>query len=120
MLTRTWIRWALLHGLPRSYLRLSARLGDPLGQIAFGQDGLLGSSPYIEQIRQRGRMPKMSGVYVTTDHEACRLILRDRRFSVVAPNHRTLPKPIRWVMTKTDPGLPNLAEPPSMLVTDPP
>ncbi|MEU7634385.1 cytochrome P450, partial [Nocardia sp. NPDC049220] len=120
MSMRTRIRWLMLHGLPRFYLRLSARRGDPLGQIAVGQDGLLGSSRYVEQIRQRGRIPRMSGVHVTTDYEVCRLILRDRRFIVVTPNHPALPKPIRWVMTKTDPGLPNLAEPPSMLVTDPP
>ncbi|WP_040834614.1 cytochrome P450 [Nocardia brevicatena] len=120
MLTRTWIRWLLTHGLLRTYLQWSARRGDPLGQIAVGQDRLLGSSPYIEEIRRRGRIPRMSGVHVTADHELCRLILRDRRFGVVTPNHPALPKPIRWTLTKTDPGLPNLTEPPSMLVTDPP
>jgi cytochrome P450 len=81
---------------------------------------LLGSSPYIEEIRRRGRMPRMSGVHVTADHELCRLILRDRRFGVVTPNHPAMPKPIRWALAKTDLGLPNLGEPPSMLVTDPP
>lgn len=117
---RVWIRWLLLHGLPRFLLLLTARRGNPLGQIAVGPDRLLGSSSYLEQIRQRGRIPTISGARVTADYELCRLILRDRRFSVVTPNHRALPKPIQWVMTKTDPGLPNLTEPPSMLVTDPP
>ncbi|WP_406281169.1 cytochrome P450 [Nocardia sp. NBC_00881] len=120
MFTRAWIRWLLLHGLLRSYLLWSARRGDPLGQIAFGQDRLLGSSRYIEEIRQRGRIPRMSGAWVTADHELCRLILRDRRFGVVSPNHPAMPKLLRWVLAKTDPGLPNLGEPPSMLVTDPP
>ncbi|MTE15513.1 cytochrome P450 [Nocardia aurantiaca] len=120
MLTRAWTRWLLTHGLLRTYLQWSAHRGDPLGQIAFGQDRLLGSSPYIEEIRRRGRIPKMSGVYVTADYEVCRLILRDRRFGVVTPRHPALPKPIRWMLNKTDPGLPNLGEPPSMLVTDPP
>lgn len=120
MLTRAWIRWLLTHGLLRTYLQWAARRGDPLGQIAVGQDRLLGSSPYIEEIRRRGRIPRMSGVRVTADHELCRLILRDRRFGVVTPNHPALPKPIRWTLTKTDLELPNLGEPPSMLVTDPP
>ncbi|WP_245546125.1 cytochrome P450 [Nocardia higoensis] len=57
---------------------------------------------------------------VTADHELCRLVLRDRRFSVFTPYSPALPKPLRWVMTKTDLELPNLTEPPSMLVTDPP
>lgn len=117
---RVWIRWLLLHGLPRFLLLLTARGGNPLGQMAIGPDRLLGSSSYLEQIRQRGRIPTISGARVTADYEVCRLILRDRRFSVVTPNHRALPKPIQWVMTKTDPELPNLTEPPSMLVTDPP
>ncbi|WP_433712026.1 cytochrome P450 [Nocardia sp. CA-084685] len=120
MRIRVWIRWLMMHGVPRFYLLWAARRGNPLGQIAVGPDRLLGSSRYIEEIRRRGRIPKVSGLHVTADYELCRLILRDRRFSVVTPNHSTLPKPVRWVMTKTDPELPNLAEPPSMLVTDPP
>ncbi|MGW4715980.1 cytochrome P450 [Nocardia sp. NPDC004260] len=120
MLTRAWIRWLLTHGLLRTYLRWAARRGDPLGQIAVGQDRLLGSSPYIEEIRRRGRIPGMSGVHVTADYELCRLILRDRRFGVVTPFHPALPKPIRWMLAKTDLGLPNIGEPPSMLVADPP
>src|ERR1700730_14302558 len=120
MLTRAWIRWLLTHGQLRSYLRWSLRRGDPLGQLALGPDRLLGSSPYIEEIRRRGRMPRMSGVHVTADHELCRLILRDRRFGVVTPNHPAMPKPILWALAKTDLGLPNLGEPPSMLLTDPP
>lgn len=120
MLTRAWIRWLLLHGLSRSYLLWSARRGDPLAQIIFGQDRLLGASPFIEEIRQRGRLPKLSGAHVTADYELCRLILRDKRFGVFTPNHPVIPKPIRWVLTKTDQELPDLTKPPSMLATDPP
>lgn len=120
MSTRAWIRWLLLHGLARSYLLWSARRGDPLAQIAFGQDLLLGTSPLIEEIRQRGRLPRLSGVHVTADYELCRRILRDNRFGVLAPDNPVMPKPIRWALAKTDPELPNLTEPPSMLATDPP
>lgn len=120
MLTRTWTRWLLTHGFLRTYLRWSARRGEPLGNLAFGSDRLLGSSPYLEEIRRRGPIPRMSGVYITTDYAVCRTILRDRSFGVVSPNHPGLPKPIRWMLAKTDLGLPNLGEPPSMLVTDPP
>ncbi|RMI30538.1 cytochrome P450 [Nocardia stercoris] len=120
MPARVWFRWLLTHGLPRTYLRLAARRGDPLGQIAFGPDRLLGSSPYVEEIRRRGRIPRLSGVHVTADYELCRLVLRDQRFGVVRPDHPALPKPIRRLLAMTDLGLPNLGEPPSMLVTDPP
>ncbi|MGW4354599.1 cytochrome P450 [Nocardia sp. NPDC004582] len=120
MLTRTWTRWVLMHGLLRAFARWSARRGEPLGNLALGPDGLLGSSPYIEEIRRRGPIPRMSGVHITADYEVCRTILRDRSFGVVSPNHPGLPRPVRWLLAKTDPGLPNLGEPPSMLVTDPP
>ncbi|WP_063037762.1 cytochrome P450 [Nocardia grenadensis] len=120
MSTRAWTRWLFLHGLTRAYLRWSARQGDPLAQIAFGQDRLLGASPFIEEIRRRGRLPKLSGVHVTADYELCRHVLRDKRFGSLAPGHPAIPKPIRWVLAKTDQELPNLTEPPSMLATDPP
>ncbi|WP_063059921.1 cytochrome P450 [Nocardia sienata] len=120
MSTRVWTRWLFLHGLARAYLRVSARRGDPLAQIAFGQDRLLGASPFIEEIRRRGRLPMLSGAYVTTDYELCRLILRDKRFGTITPDHPAIPKPVRWVLAKTDQELPNLTEPPSMLATDPP
>ncbi|MET8796090.1 cytochrome P450 [Nocardia sp. NPDC004568] len=120
MSTRAWIRWLLLHGLARSYLRWSARRGDPLAQILFGQDRLLGASPYIEEIRRRGRLPKLSGTYVTADYALCRRILRDNRFGVLRPDNPAIPTPIRWVLAKTDRELPDLTQPPSMLATDPP
>ncbi|RMI30682.1 cytochrome P450 [Nocardia stercoris] len=118
-MVEAWIRWLLLHGVDRFYLRSFARRG-LLTQIIFGQDGSLGASSAIEQVRQRGRLTKLSGVYVTADHELCRRILRDNRFGAVAPNRPAVPKPVRWALAKTDRELPNLTEPPSMLVTDPP
>lgn len=120
MYLRAWVRWLMIHGVTRSYLKFAARRGDPLAQIFVGPDSGLGAPRYVEEIRQRGRMPRMLSMRVTADHELCRLILRDRRFGVITPDSRALPKPVRWAMTKTDLGLPNLAEPPSMLVTDPP
>ena len=120
MYLRAWIRWLMLHRLTRSYLLSAARRGDPLAEILVGSDRGIGAPNHVEEVRQRGRMPMMSKVRVTADYELCRLIVRDRRFGVVTPDSRALPAPIRWVMTKTDLELPNLAEPPSMLVTDPP
>ncbi|MFD4432788.1 cytochrome P450, partial [Nocardia sp. NPDC058497] len=102
---------------------MPAHRDDPLAQILAGPDRGRGSPRAVEEIRQLGRMPTVSNISklrVTADHEICRLILRDRRFGAVSPNSRALPKVFRWVLTKTDLELPNLAEPPSMLVTDPP
>ncbi|MFD6393015.1 cytochrome P450 [Nocardia sp. NPDC060259] len=106
--------------MTRTYLLMALRRGDPLAQILAGPDRGRGAPRSIEEIRQLGRMPTVSKVRVTADHEICKLILRDRRFGVVTPNNQALPQLMRWVLTKTDLELPNLAEPPSMLVTDPP
>jgi cytochrome P450 len=120
MWTRAWIRWLMLHRLPRSYLQWSKHRGDPLAQFLVDPYGELGSSRPVEEIRRRGRMPKLSGIRVTADHELCRTILRDRRFDALSPDNPAMPKPTRWVLSKTDLGLPNIAEPPAMLTTDPP
>ena len=57
---------------------------------------------------------------VTADHGLCRAILRDNRFKVTIPANMGLPRPITWLIRRTDPQLPNPAEPPSMLQVDPP
>ena len=77
-------------------------------------------APLIEQIRARGRLTRTPAALVTADHEMCRTILRDDSFGASNPANMNLPKPVRWVFYRTDPQLPNPAEPPSMLVVDPP
>jgi cytochrome P450 len=57
---------------------------------------------------------------VTADYALCRAILRDNRFKVTIPANIGLPRPITWLIRRTDPQLPNPAEPPSMLQVDPP
>lgn len=120
MQTRAWIQWLVLHGVPRSYLLWAARQGNPVAQMMIAPQLGLDPLRFIEEIRQQGRIPRISGIQATADHELCRLILRDRNFTVVTPDNPALPKPLRWIITKTDQELPNLTEPPSMLATDPP
>jgi cytochrome P450 len=119
-MTRTWVRWAVLHGVPRAFLAVQARRRQPLARLLVGPQR--GGDPYplIEQIRARGRLTRTPFVSVTADHELCRTILRDDRFGVTTPTNMGLPKPINWLIRHTDPQLPNPAEPPSMLQVDPP
>ena len=119
-ITRTWVRWAAMHGVPRVFLAVQARRGEPLARLLVGPQR--GGDPYplIEQIRARGRLTRTPFVSVTADHELCRTILRDNRFGVTTPTNMDLPRPIPWLIRHTDPHLPHPAEPPSMLQVDPP
>ncbi len=74
----------------------------------------------IEQIRASGPVHRTAFVSASANHQLCRAILRDTRFTVTTPANMGLPKLITWLIRRTDPQLPNPAEPPSMLQVDPP
>jgi cytochrome P450 len=118
--TRTWIRWAVLHGAPRPFLSLQARRGQPFARLLVGPQR--GGDPYplIEQIRAGGSVTRIPFVSMTADHELCRTILRDNRFGVNTPTNPGLRAAISWLVRQTDLQLPNPLEPPSMLSVDPP
>jgi cytochrome P450 len=116
----TWTRWFALHGVPRAFLSVQARRGDQLARILRGADRWGDPYPLMEQIRQQGQLVRTPFVAVTTDHEVCRMILRDNRFKASIPSEMDLPRPLRSLISRTDLGLPNPVEPPAMVVVDPP
>ncbi|BBX24307.1 putative cytochrome P450 [Mycolicibacter terrae] len=115
-----WVRWAVLHGLPRAFLAVQARRSEPMARLLLGPVRGGAPEPLIEQIRAEGSLVRTSWASVSADHELCRTILRDDRFGVSNPTNMRLSKAVRWVLDRTDPQLPNPAEPPSMLMVDPP
>ena len=114
------VRWAVLHGVPRIALRVQARRGDALARLLIGPHR--GGDPHhlVEQLRERGTLVRTPLVWATADHDLCREILRDSRFTVSSTDNMGLPAPINWLIRRTDPRLPHPAEPPSMLQVDPP
>jgi cytochrome P450 len=120
MQVATWTRWLAMHGVPRAFLSVQAHRGDPLARILRGADRWGDPYPLSEQIRQQGRLVRTPFVAVTTDHEVCRIILRDNRFKASFPANMDLPGPLRSLISRTDLGLPNPVEPPAMVVVDPP
>jgi cytochrome P450 len=78
-------------------------------------------SALTEQIRARGPISSFaSGGWVTADAEVVREVLRDNRFRTVKPRDRARLRPVQWVIGKTNPGILNPLEPPSMLFVDQP
>ncbi|MCZ2859232.1 cytochrome P450 [Blastococcus sp. VKM Ac-2987] len=117
---RTAVRWAVRHGLPAVYLSRSARRGDLVGRLM--RDPSLREHPYdlYEQLRARGPLSGSSLGLVTTSHPVAQEILRSDRFGV-GWDRSTAPAVIRWALEfGDDPTAAGVAEPPSMLVVDPP
>ncbi|MDT5104686.1 MAG: hypothetical protein QOI25_2199, partial [Mycobacterium sp.] len=57
---------------------------------------------------------------VTADAQIARDVLRDRRFRTVKPRDRSPSRAVQWMLAKTNPGVLNPLELPSLLVVDPP
>ncbi|MGY2077205.1 cytochrome P450 [Blastococcus sp. SYSU DS0828] len=117
---RTAVRWAVRHALPAVYLSRSARRGDLVGRLM--RDPALREHPYdlYEQLRARGPLPGSSLGLVTTSHPVAQEVLRSDRFGV-GWDRSAAPGVIRWALEfGDDPTAAGVAEPPSMLVVDPP
>lgn len=115
-----WARWVALHGVPRAFLSVRARRGDPLARLLMNHGR--GGDPYplLEEIRGQGPLVRNRFVWTSVDHRVCRDILRDKRFGVTDPTAMELPRPLRAFIARTDPGVANPVEPPAMVVMDPP
>ena len=117
---RTVVRWAVKHGLPAVYLQRGARRGDPVGRLL--RDPSVRDEPYglYEEIRARGPVSLGSIGLVTASHSVAADILRSDRFGV-GWDRSTAPGLIRWALRFGDElDATGVAEPPSMLVVDPP
>ncbi|MUL47490.1 cytochrome P450 [Mycobacterium sp. CBMA293] len=120
MRTGLWSRWLALHGIPRAFLAVTARAGDPMAGLLATHGRGDDPYPFMEEIRARGPLLHKRFAWSTVDHGVCRDILRDRRFGITDPTQLGLPAPLRAVIARTDPGLANPVEPPAMVVVDPP
>ncbi|WAJ46671.1 cytochrome P450 [Mycobacterium sp. Aquia_216] len=108
------------YGAPRAFLAVQARRGQPLARILLGR--ARGDEMYglIEEIRRQGRLVRRPFVWVSADHEICRMVLRDDRFGVTNLVNAPLPQPFPALLERTDPGLPNPVERPAMVMSNPP
>lgn len=113
------MNWAALQGVPRAYLAVQARRGDPFAQLLAGPKRALDPYPLMAEIGSRGRVFRTRYMTVTTDYEICRNILRDNTFGVAVPQDFA-PAGMDWVLRAVDLDLANPVEPPAMVIVDPP
>jgi cytochrome P450 len=117
---RTVVRWAVRHGLPAVYLARGARRGDLVGRLL--RDRSVRDEPHAlyEELRARGPVSEGSIGLVTPSHAVASEILRSDRFGV-GWDRSQAPRLIRWALAFGDElDAAGVAEPPSMLVVDPP
>ncbi|HET6393220.1 MAG TPA: hypothetical protein VFG13_10405, partial [Blastococcus sp.] len=117
---RTLVRYAVRHGLPAVLLERGARRGDLVGRLL--RDPSVREDPYplYEELRARGPVSPGSIGLVTPSHAIASEILRSDRFGV-GWDRTQAPKLIRWALRFGDElDATGVAEPPSMLVVDPP
>ena len=113
------IRWLAMHGTARGVSRVLARRGDPQGRLITDLQVRRNPVPFIEELRGIGPIVKCRLMYITVDHKIGNDLLRSDDFHVLGFG-RSLPKPLQWVMDRTEPGLLHPVEPPSMLAVEPP
>ncbi len=118
---KVWSHWLMGYGAPRATLKLLARRGDPFAQLLIDNSRPDNVYHLVEQIRARGRISTvLAKQWVTADAQIVRDVLRDGRFRTVKPRDRALFRVVTWLLAKTNPGVLNGVEPPSLLVSDPP
>jgi len=118
---RSRSHWLMGYGLPRATLKLLARRGDPFARLLIDSSRPENVYRLVEQIRRRGRIsPVVGDGWVTADAQIVRDVLRDGRFRTAKPHDRSPVPVIQRMLAKTNPGVLNGLEPPSLLVVDPP
>ena len=117
---RTAARYAVRHGLPAVYLTRAARRGDPLARLLRDPAAREDPHPLYERLRDRGPVTAGALGPVTTSHAVAGEVLRSDAAGV-GWDRSQAPAFIRWALRLGDElDATGVAEPPSMLVTDPP
>jgi hypothetical protein len=116
---RQRIRWLALHGVIRGLSKVGTRNGDPQARLI--ADPVVRENPaaFADECRVRGPIIRCRSVLLTFDHGVAHELLRSDDFSVTEQGGN-LPKPLRWVAKKADPGLLHPLRPPSLLSVEPP
>lgn len=116
---RERIRWMALHGVVRGISAFGMRHGDPQARLIADPAVRADPAPFADEMRRHGPIVRGRALLMTFDHDVATELLRsdDFRVSRLGGN---LPKPLRWVVDKTDTGSLHPLLPPSLLAVEPP
>lgn len=116
---RQRIRWFALHGVVRRLAQFGLRSGDPQARLVADPAVREDPGAFADELRDKGPVIRCRAVLMTVDHGVAHELLRSDDFRVTELGGN-LPKPLRWIARKTDPGLLHPLRPPSLLSVEPP
>ncbi len=116
---RQRIRWFALHGVIRGLAKFGVRSGDPQARLIADPAVRENPGAFADELRDRGPVIRCRAVLMTVDHAVAHELLRSDDFRVTELGGN-LPKSLRWIVRKTDPGLLHPLRPPSLLSVEPP
>jgi cytochrome P450 len=116
---RERIRWLALHGVIRGLSAVAMRQGDPQARLIADPHVRADPAAFADELRGRGPVIRCRAVLLTFDHTVGFELLRSEDFRV-SKLGANLPKPLRWIVDKTNSGLLHPIEPPSLLSIEPP
>ncbi|WP_018602497.1 cytochrome P450 [Mycobacterium sp. 155] len=116
---RERIRWLALHGVIRGLSAVGMRQGDPQARLIVDPQVRADPASFADELRDRGPVIRCRAVLLTFDHTVGYELLRSDDFRVNKLGGG-LPKPLRWIVDKTNTGLLHPIEPPSLLSIEPP
>jgi cytochrome P450 len=113
------IRWFALHGVVGRLAKFGLRTGDPRARLLADPAVRQDPAAFADECRAKGPVIRCRAVLMTFDHAVAHDLLRSDDFRVNQLGGN-LPKPLRWVAEKTDPGTLHPLRPPSLLSVEPP
>jgi len=116
---RQRMRWVALHGFVRGLSRVGLRRGDAQARLIADPSVRENPAAFADEQRVHGPVIRGGAALMTFDHQVASELLRSDDFRVSSLGGQ-LPKPLRWVIDRTDTGLLHPIEPPSLLTIEPP
>ncbi|WP_214406394.1 cytochrome P450 [Pseudonocardia lacus] len=117
---RRTLRWVLRHGIFRQVFRRRMGAGDETARFLLDPSMSVDPYLYYDDVRSRGRLVDNGMVLNTCHHDIATAVLRSPDFAVVGLPDEEGPAPLRLAARIAGPGPLGPAEPPSMLVMNPP
>lgn len=118
MVVRRGIRWVVRHGLIRRTVTRQMRTGD-LGARLMMDPGIREDPyPFYDRLRAQGKVVTSGISLISAHHDVCSTVLRSPDFGQMRMDR--IPGPIGLAVKLGGRQVLGPAEPPSMLVTDPP
>lgn len=113
------LHWFAMHGVVRGVARLAVRRGDLQARLIADPAVADDPVPFYDEVRRRGALVRNRANLMTVDHRLAHDLLRSDDFHVINFGD-SLPKPLRWLETRTRDDRLHPLRPPSLLAVEPP